>query len=55
MRSFAQRPFMPPLFRDLVRYESRGANHYNVALRMGRDCTHTPAGGLSKPKEVDAP
>ena len=37
-------PLMPPLVRELVKYESLGANHYNVALRMGRDCTHSPVG-----------
>ena len=47
-------PLMPPLVRDLVKYESLGANHYNVALRMGRDCTQSPAGDLSKLKELDA-
>ena len=47
-------PLMPPLFRDLVKYESLGANHYNVALRMGRGCTHSPAGDLSKLRDNDA-
>ena len=47
-------PLMPTLYRDLVRYESLGANHYNVVLRIGRECGYTPAGDLSKLKEVDA-
>ena len=46
-------PLMPPLHEDLMRYESLASTHYNIALRLGRGCCHSPAGDLSALKKDD--
>ena len=45
---------MPPLFPDLIRYECLAATHLNVGLRLGQNCSYSPAGDLAKIKEEDA-
>ena len=37
-------PLMPPLDISLLRYEILGGTHYNTTLRLGRACSHSPAG-----------
>ena len=46
-------PLMPPLDPSLLRYEILGGTHYNTSLRLGKACSKSPAGDLSKLMEED--
>ena len=46
-------PLMPPLDPSLLRYEILGGTHYNTSLRLGRACSKSPSGDLSKLIEED--
>ena len=47
-------PLMPPVWEDLMRYEILACNHYNTALRLGRDNCQSPAGDLVALRDKDS-